>query len=108
MITAGLEKLAHQSQIPQQAIEARGQILAESIMEIAKSIRRAHNADYALVTSAFKELADPGSKEQNGYLLVGFASETKTSFREIRLSKDYIFNKNRAAHLAMDFLRRQI
>ncbi|MBD3287367.1 CinA family nicotinamide mononucleotide deamidase-related protein [candidate division KSB1 bacterium] len=108
MITSGLEKLASQLQIPRKTFEEHGEISAELTTEIAKSIRHRSNADYALATSAFKEISDEDSREQNGFLYIGFASKTETSFREIRLSKDYIFNKNRAAHLAMDFLRRQI
>ena len=88
--------------------EVMGQFTSEWIMEVANKARKAFNADYVLATSKFKVITGEENREQNGYLNAGCASETSINYREIRLSKDYIFNKNRAAHLTLDFLRQQL
>lgn len=108
VVAADFKLLNHQFEISDNLIDAQSAFSPEWIKEVANKARRAFNADYGLATSAFKKIINDESKEQNGYLYVGFASEMTAQFREIRLSKDYIFNKNRAAHLAMDFLRRQL
>ncbi len=107
VVTADVNLLNQKLGISEKIMHVHSEFSPEWIKEVANRARRTFNADYSIATSAIEIIIDVESKEQNGCLHVGFASDSTITYRKLRLSKDYIFNKNRAAHLAMDFLRRQ-
>ena len=89
-------------------LEAHGAVSEQVAVQMARGARERAGADYGLSTTGVAGPAGGSEEKPVGTLWVGLASESGASAHHYQLMAERTRNKQLAAHIALDWLRREV
>ena len=94
--------------ISKELINIYGVVSSEVALNMAQKVRQLSGTDFGLATVGTAGVTKITGSKLEGLIYVAVADRYEMKYSELMLKRDRIFNKQRAAQLALDLLRRQL
>jgi len=105
IVITSVDSLLNQLHFSNEMIAKHGHVSPEAVLEMAKSIRTITKADFGMAITDIKIHTFEKDAIPIGEFYAGFSDSQHNSFKKFSMKMDQVIKKERAAQLALDWLR---